>query len=478
MVPIIWIPIIIAAAVAAGTGGTIAVVSTINNSENAGSGIEIESNSPNEASAYTVPGIVYEVPNNEKYYYWESYSDADAVFGENALISISIDGNLSELGQENGISKYAVRNGNVGISFVISDNVVNGVKSQWWPSSDGAKSICNIELDGSIQRGALVIQSSLDGKNWIDEGKYTNIFTDEAVKEGCLYTTKDIQLQNGCFYRIIVAYELCHRLEDSKIIGVINQENYDYKNFVEYYEFYIENSDKSLYGSSQDTPRKKLGSKVKTGLNNGYLGDEGISKDDPHYGWDLGEFFVNGYTRETKDSNGQPVFLKNLGDRVTLWFTLKQDINCLNGNDYISISWDNDGYDERFEIPQTDFRRGTLIISYTDYQGVVHDPIIYTDFIAADTIAGADTRVQLFEEGDYVVALDYEIAKNNGSTVFGPRIEYYNYQILFSFSIRNGNCMVYPRDVATGSELADGTLTENGFMLDMARSRYLTIDDA
>ena len=36
--------------------------------------------------------------------------------------------------------------------------------------------------------------------------------------------------------------------------------------------------------------------------------------------------------------------------------------------------------------------------------------------------------------------------------------------------------MVYPFDLVTGAELVDKSITENGFKLDMAKSRYLTID--
>ena len=46
----------------------------------------------------------------------------------------------------------------------------------------------------------------------------------------------------------------------------------------------------------------------------------------------------------------------------------------------------------------------------------------------------------------------------------------------FKFSIRNGNCMVYPFDIITGTELSNNALTENGFKLDMAKSRYLIIN--
>lgn len=36
--------------------------------------------------------------------------------------------------------------------------------------------------------------------------------------------------------------------------------------------------------------------------------------------------------------------------------------------------------------------------------------------------------------------------------------------------------MVYPFDIKTGAELSDRAITSNGFKLDMAKSRYLTID--
>ena len=135
---------------------------------------------------------------------------------------------------------------------------------------------------------------------------------------------------------------------------------------------------------------------------------------------------------------------------------------------------DTNGYDRYFEIDQTNFEHGTLIIQYTNAQGEAQEPIIYTDYLAANATTGANTKVQLFEEGDYVVSLDYEIKSMGGA--FNAIASYTNYKIMFEFSIRNGNCMVYPFDSLTGAELADNAITENGFKLDMAKSKYLTID--
>ena len=199
--------------------------------------------------------------------------------------------------------------------------------------------------------------------------------------------------------------------------------------------------------------------------------------DDPHFGWELGRFCISGYTRVIPDSGEIPVFLKVPGDKVALWFCLNQDIDCLNGNSELTIAEDVNGYDEIFGVPRTNFGRGTVVVRFTDYQNAKTAPQVFTDYLAANASAGANTMVQLFEEGDYEVALDYEI-RREGYQVFGKSVlaSYSNYRIYFKFAVRNGNCMVYPFDVSTGAELSNNAVTENGFYLDLARSRYLDIN--
>lgn len=80
--------------------------------------------------------------------------------------------------------------------------------------------------------------------------------------------------------------------------------------------------------------------------------------------------------------------------------------------------------------------------------------------------------VEFFEEGDYEVTLNYEIS----SKTMAVMNKYDNYRIRFSLSVRNGNVMVFPFDVVTGAELSNSAMTENGFYLDLAKSRYLDIN--
>ena len=215
---------------------------------------------------------------------------------------------------------------------------------------------------------------------------------------------------------------------------------------------------------------------VNAGKDTGYAEATPIDKDDPHWDWSIGTFYLSDYTRQIEDENGDPIFLKNAGDTVTLKFALKQDINCLNGDERLAIAEDMNGFDQQLGVAQQDFGRGMLIVRHTDYLNK-STVTTYRDFLAAEDSTTANTEITVLEEGDYDVALDYEIRETR-LNLFGwePLPAYHNYRISFKFSVRNGNTMIFPRDVKTGAELTNEAITENGFTLDLAKSRYLNID--
>lgn len=212
---------------------------------------------------------------------------------------------------------------------------------------------------------------------------------------------------------------------------------------------------------------------VNAGVDTGYSKSNEITGNDVHFGWRMGRFFMSGFTRVTDKETAHPTFIKTLGDSITLWFDLEQDIDCLNGKKQLVVNEDANGYDQYLGVQKTNFGRGTLIIRHTDYQNSKSEPIIYTSYLLAKGTTGANTKVMLLEEGDYEVVLDYELSDNEIANILN---KFGNYSIRLSFSIRNGNCMVYPFDALTGAELQNTAITENGFYLDLARSRYLDID--
>lgn len=209
---------------------------------------------------------------------------------------------------------------------------------------------------------------------------------------------------------------------------------------------------------------------VNTGLDNGYSESNSIKEGDPHFGWKLGRFVVSGFTSRTSDD--VPVFLKNSGDQVELSFQLNQNIDSLSGDESIKVADDSNGYDEYFGIPKTDFGHGTLITKHTDYQNASTDPTISTEYLSSVEV-GANTHIDMYEEGDYEVALDYEI-ESPGLLPFKP--SYNNYRIYFKFKVRNSNTMMFLFDTATNNELFNGSVTSSGFRIDMAGSHYLDVN--
>lgn len=420
-----------------------------------------------EVGKTDVSGKVYDFGKKAHYKFHKSktFSESNE---ENTYGSFFVEGNISNIGEKDGVPSYVVSNGNLAIYYNYGDEKLNADKDSWHLAKDKSKKVADLKLDSKIMKGAIIVQTSKDGKTWTNDVITCDAFSKDPVRTDPFGTTREVHLINGSYYRVIVAYTLQIRTKESKFL-FFNTDKYDTKKFAEVYEFYAksENSDMSSLDTNQTY---NLGSKVKAKDADGYSGEKEIGKSDIHYGWDLGAFSVNGFTDKVIDAEGKATFLKNVGDKVALWFKLNDSINSLNGNNKLTITADTAGYDQYFQTEKTDFGRGALIIRHTDHNNVKSEPTIYKNYLEANASAGADTQVQLFEEGDYEVALNYKVTKDGLLDKTG------NYRIFFKFSVRNGNCMVYPFDVLTNGELTNSSMTENGFRLDLAKSRYLKIN--
>lgn len=225
--------------------------------------------------------------------------------------------------------------------------------------------------------------------------------------------------------------------------------------------------------SYAEKPKYYLGCSYRTGTNNGYDDCQAIQRNDVHFGNRLGRFQISGFTSKTimgDDENGYDLyFLKTVGDEVKLSFLLEENIDQLFHNPDLIICEDKNGWNNYFEIPKTQFGRGTLIIQYMDLDGNFHDPVIYTDYLSG-VKHKAETDVYVFEEGYYEVELDYEISKDK---LIGSKK--YDYCMFFSFWVINGNSMTYIFDSKTGSELFNGDSTDNGFVIDFAGTKTLDV---
>lgn len=414
-----------------------------------------------------VVGKLYEFEEKSEYEISSAQSSSTTT-SSNTYGEFLLNGNIKNSISKNGVPSYEVEDGKLSLVYKYDDTLLNADMDSWHLFNDDVNKIDGQVLANSVQKGTILLQTSMDRLNWTDAVCMTNVFSSTPICSDSFYESKDIELINGCYYKVIVAYETRIRTEDSNF-WFVDTDKFDYKKYAEVYEFYAYTGSSNEKETIDYSRTYNIGSRVRTKNFDGYYGEENIAKNDIHYGWDLGNFFISGYT-DKRVSNDEVVLLKNVGDKVTLWFNLSQNIDALNGQNNLFISSDSSAFDQYFETPKTDFGKGALIIRYTDYNNNKSEPQIYTNYLEANTSFGADTKVQLFEEGDYEVALDYEVTKDELIDTKG------HYRIFFKFSVRNGNCMAYPFDISTGSELTNSSMTENGFRLDLAKSRYLKVN--
>ena len=420
-----------------------------------------------------ITGQVYTFDSKSKYVIAEALTKTASDSGAETYGRFSINGDIVSANKDNDLEKISIGSGKVNFQYSYGDSLLNASEDKWHLIEDKAKEIDSIDLDSKVGKGTYILQVSNDQLNWTTVLSQSNIFEDTPNNSSSIYEATDIQLLNGCYYRFIVAYEV-ERTVGSKKIVVISTAEKETERRCEIYQLYIKGSETPKTDNATQYTLAEVSQRVKD--NNGYAEGTEITEKDPHYGWSIGKLFVTGHTSVVKNEVGEPVILKNTGDNPTLWFKLNYDINSLNNNDAIKICADPKGFDQNMQTKTTDLKRGALFVRAIDSDNNRKEPVIYVDYLGASASVNADTKVQLLEEGDYEISLVYAI-KNDKTVVFGqsilPQMSYY--KMTAKFSVRNGNCMVFPFDLSTGGELTNNALSKDGFRIDLAKSKYLTV---
>lgn len=378
---------------------------------------------------------------------WTLWGDDTAV---EPLGTFKLEGNIkeSQFLEKNNMWAVALNSGNLIIRFTPKYRYSDIMRDGW-----------------HLGEKMFFVVHTYNGNEWIQtyRKEISNVTTEN--REDIIYELNDIQLDNNSNYSISITYQ-GYKKVGTKLLFFDDNEGLLFQQQLRLYAVYDKANKSNL--NSLSTPRKELGKKSRT--NASFASNETLREKDPHFGWDMGTFVINNYTSETVDNDGKPVFLKNVGDNICLWYTLQQDINSLNGNNKITVT-NAESADQEMEVERTDMGKGALFISHTDSEGHRNiDPVKYFDFLSANVIKGANTKVQLFEEGDYKVKLDYAI--KDDSWFFDTSY----YKVDFEFKVRNGNCMIYPFDLTNESELSNYDIAQNGFKLDMTKSKYLNIN--
>ena len=353
------------------------------------------------------------------------------------------------------------------LSYTFCNALFTDDKFNWHISDDSCSQIDGISLGGRIGTGAVIIETSYDRENWTVADKYLDIL---KIPEGSFdtrsYTADSMQLLEGCYFRVIVAYKLEIQVNDKKF-WFIDTSDKDRKRVAEVYEFYAQSNDTEKKSVIANDNKHPVGTLYAAGDHSGYSGTVQPGAGDIHNGWNIGSFYLTGHSQIINDD----MLIKAPSEAVSLWFKLSQfDLERLHGDSDLSIMDDTNGSDSYFGISGADFRRGALIIRRTDKNGAVGEPQVTADFLGSVETPFTDTLIQVFDEGDYEVALDYRI---NEDRFFFDR--QYDYRIFFRFSVRSSGCSVDLYDTGTGDPLEEPCYTENGFRITSPSSEYLNL---
>ncbi len=394
-------------------------------------------------------------------------------------------GDISEVSTKNGFTSYAVDSGNLKIMVdrTFGSTLFKPNNEQdWYIIADKTKVVDSTKLEENIGSGAIIVQTSRDGKAWITIDTVTDIYNNmntmnertingEEIK--AFYETTNVQVTAGCYYRIIVAYKLQRIIEPSQVLFV-EVKNKEEKERVEIYEFYVYNPNVNQAEELDIMDAYEFSDVYRVDSQDGFNNPTPVKEDDPHIDWTLGKFYVNGHTDVMYDGD-IPVFLKVPGDKAALWFHLENELDKCNGRTDVKVEYISSGSDNYFGTPTIDnLGKGALIIRKTDKNNQ-KERYIYTNYLEASATVGANTRVDLFEEGDYEVALDYQLHYDKPFVFGTTTTKTLTYRMFFKFKVRNGDISAFIRDVGTNQFITNANVAENGFYIDVANSQYLLL---
>ena len=427
----------------------------------------------------TLAGNTYDLGEEDKY----EIDKAEGV--SDKANRFYLRGDISEISTKNGFVSYAVDSGNLKIMVdrTFGAALFTPEKEQdWHIIPDKTKIVDGTKLAENIGSGAIIVQTSRDGKAWITVDTVTDIYEkmdtmNERVFNGeqirAFYETTNVQITAGCYYRIIVAYKLQRTIDPSQVLFV-EVKNTEQKERLEIYEFYVYNPNVNQAEELNTADAYEFSDVYRVDSPDGFKNPAELKGDDPHIDWTVGKFYVSGYTDVTYDGD-IPVFLKVPGDKAALWFHLENELDKCNGRTDVKVEYISSGSDIYFGTPTIDdFGKGALIVRKTDKNNQ-KERYIYTNYLEASATVGANTRVDLFEEGDYEVALDYQLHYDKPFVFGSTTTKTLTYRVFFKFKVRNGDISAFIRDVETNQFITNGNVAENGFYIDVANSQYLTL---
>lgn len=133
-----------------------------------------------------VSGRIYNFGKDSQYEFSET-KDFSPTDKANTYGSFFLSGKVADVTIKDGIPAYEVAEGNLEFFYNYGDILLNAEEDAWQVINDKGKKIDDFKLDEKILKGALVLQTSTDGLNWVNVASMTDAFNKTPIRTKPIY---------------------------------------------------------------------------------------------------------------------------------------------------------------------------------------------------------------------------------------------------------------------------------------------------
>ena len=123
---------------------------------------------------------------------------------------LSLSGSIQHQGEYFGSTAYAATE-TINIAYDYTGVFQTGDPDKWNIVDSDEKNLDGYKLSKKVEKGTIVIQKSYDGRTWENAcDPFYNCFDEknDKVNLSFLYSIESEDIRKGCYYRVLVLYEM------------------------------------------------------------------------------------------------------------------------------------------------------------------------------------------------------------------------------------------------------------------------------
>lgn len=181
-----------------------------------------------------VSGTSYELPDNSGYEA-SGTSKEMLCYGEKSIGKLTVLGSITDTSTYSNFLAYGATD-EISLSYLYDGKYQTKDKEEWNLVTSDEKNVNGISIEKKVNKGAIIVQKSRDKIAWEVVCSETDIL-DKKTSDS-IWTISNEEIEKGTYYRVTVAYRMGRKVGVEKN-WIFSSDTYEYKEFVETYEFYV-----------------------------------------------------------------------------------------------------------------------------------------------------------------------------------------------------------------------------------------------